>query len=67
MNNEYDDDDQVFRDRLRTLLSVDDLVEGVVGMVEQMGEVIMIMIIVMVIMMIVHMTTMMMIAQWRES
>jgi len=31
--------DKVFRDRLRTLLSVDDLVEGVVGMVEQMGEV----------------------------
>ena len=30
---------QVFRDRLRTLLSVDDLVEHVVGLVDQMDQV----------------------------
>ena len=67
MNNEYDDDDQVFRDRLRTLLSVDDLVEGVVGMVEQMGEVMVMLIMVIMIMVMVIMMTMMMIVQWRES
>ena len=30
---------QVFRDRLRTLLSVDDLVEHVVGLVDQIHQV----------------------------
>ena len=46
---------------------MDDLVEGVVGMVEQMGEVMLMLIMVIMIMVMVIMMTMMMIVQWRES